>query len=150
VNLDKIRSRCFVDEFGCWHWLGYTTHGEPAIKIERRVQRVARVVYDLTHSKSITGRYTGRSCGCRTCVSPEHIRAVTRSQYVKRTIGKRKYVSPSERARAKIASGTVKLSREKASEIRQLRADTGASLRQLAARFAVSRSTVHHVVQNKT
>ena len=82
MNLESIKSRCFVDpDTKCWHWLGYLPRSGPAVKINGVSTQVRRFVLNIRK-----GRYAHVACGIQDCVNPDHLLALSKSQYEKRKV----------------------------------------------------------------
>lgn len=73
--LTRILKRVVVDEVtGCWVWQGYKNKdGYGAIKIDRKVMVVHRVVYAIKVSEIPTGVFVCHRCDNPPCCNPEHL-----------------------------------------------------------------------------
>lgn len=137
---ELARQRSYVSDSGCWHWLGVTVRGVPVFQMARKRYRVTRMAAGLK-----PGRYVEMTCCNIDCVNPAHIRAVTRSYYVRRDCANRRKLTFVQMRQARKRSGLCKLDEVKAAEIRRQWAE-GISLRKIARPLGVSAQTVHNVI----
>jgi hypothetical protein len=81
----KIISRCEVRPNGCWEWLGLsrTGNGYGFVCFAGTNRIVHRISYALfTGSIPGPGLVLDHICRCRTCINPNHLRAVTTRENV--------------------------------------------------------------------
>lgn len=87
MNLDEIKDRCVIDsETGCWHWRGAMSSDHvgrqiPMVWHAGRSTSAMRVVFELARRKLKPGESPWRSCRCRDCLAPEHLRAGTKADW---------------------------------------------------------------------
>lgn len=147
VTMDTIRDRC--DEVGdCWIWRGAVSHGTaPAINIDGKSTSVRRFVAGLL-GRQTNSRYITACCGEPLCVSPDHLRAVTRSQLNILTAKRTGYGQSLARA-AKIAQARRRHARLSPELVQMIR-ESDLSDAQLATQLGVARSTVNDVRRGDT
>jgi hypothetical protein len=69
------------DESGCWEWVAAKiTAGYGTIQFEGKTQYAHRLMYRFTKGEIPKGMVIDHSCRNRSCVNPEHLRAVTTMQ----------------------------------------------------------------------
>jgi hypothetical protein len=147
VTLDVIHARC--DEVGdCWIWRGAVSHGTaPAINIDGKSTSVRRFVADLL-GRQTNGRYITACCGEPLCVSPDHLRVVTRSQLNILTAKRTGYGQSLARA-AKIAQARRRRAHLSPELVQMIRSSDLPSA-QLAKQLGVSKSTVNDARRGNT
>jgi hypothetical protein len=84
---------------GCWEWIGARdSRGYGNVKVDRRVRKAHRVIYELVHGPVPPGLECDHRCRVPWCVNPEHVELVAHTENVRR--GAAKWV-PGARQRAK-------------------------------------------------
>lgn len=91
IDIDYIRLRCDCSEDGCWEWSGAKRQGRwPTVGLRRPDENgvikayhfyVRHIVYWIKHGmRPPLGekRTLGTTCGNALCVSPEHIKILSR------------------------------------------------------------------------
>lgn len=83
-----------VDKSGtCWTWTGTTNrggYGSFSLGMKdgkRRTDRAHRVAYRLTHGEIPNGMHVDHMCHTKSCVRPDHLRAVTNKQNLENRAG---------------------------------------------------------------
>lgn len=73
----------------CWIWTGaITAHGYGTVGIDGRTRPVHRVVYEALTGEAIPdGLDLDHLCRVRSCVNPDHLEPVSRSENVRRSSG---------------------------------------------------------------
>lgn len=149
MDLDSIKDNCRVDEDGCWIWRGHSIDGKhPSARINGISTLIRRQIF------SIQGKYLkcGRqhvvrpSCGTLTCVCPDHLEVVTRNTLTRESMGQVNIeVRTAKTMKARIEAGQVKLSYDKAQEIRldTRRSDI------VAAEYGVHVSMVRRIIRGE-
>lgn len=141
--LQRVRLWCKVDEEGCWEWHGCRSGlGVPRIWFAGRACTVRRVVMQAKLGRPLKrGKYCIADCGNRDCVSPDCLRAVTRSEYARLAELRNPMLSVkrllSRRRRSVLRVDQVR-------EIR-LRSALGETDRQIARDYGVTHSTVYRI-----
>lgn len=117
----------------CWIWQGAVNgDGYPVCSHDLQKSRfVYRLNYERKYGPLPQGYEIHHKCRVRPCVNPDHLLPVTHKQNNR--------LNPH-----------VKLTEAKASEIRRLRENTGASYASIAQTFGVSRGTIAKVIQGRT
>lgn len=73
----------------CWYWVaGRTKAGYGVFYTNRTHVYAHRVSYELENGPIPAGKEIDHTCGCRFCVNPEHLEAVTHQQNVRRAFYK--------------------------------------------------------------
>lgn len=134
---------------GCWEWLasldsrGYGNFGVPRNDGSGRflMQRAHRVSWQLTHGDIPRGMVVCHSCDNRRCVNPGHLFLGTQGDNMADCVSKSRLGNRSGEFNSR--------ARLTATQVKKIREDT-ASLAVLAARYGVSKSTVHGVRSGKT
>ena len=84
---------------GCWEWIGARdSRGYGNVKVEGRVRKAHRVVYERVRGPIASGLECDHRCRVPWCVNPEHIEVVPHVENVRR--GAARWV-PAARQRAK-------------------------------------------------
>ena len=125
------------NEDACWLWMGARTSDNYGIvNVNRHIIRAHRLSLLIAKGSLSLDRYVLHRCDCPPCVNPAHL-----------FLG-----SAADNAadmRAKHRHSRRKLTTSAAREIRTRYAN-GETLRALAFRFQVSRSTIWHVTSGRT
>lgn len=126
---------------GCWLWVGYRMqHGYGTIGLGRVVDGKAtahRVAYELYVGPIPPGMYVLHRCDNRACVRPDHLFLGTQQDNVDDMHSKGR------------AGSTRRLSMTQARDIRCQRSK-GARIKDLMAKYGVSRKTIQNLVNNRT
>jgi hypothetical protein len=148
--VEWARLKSYIDEDGCWQYVGGTNaRGYPVAYLDGACFPLRRRVFAGAVRSLGRGEYVSMSCGQWRCVNPEHMRAGSRSQYMRRACGGARSadivvrVTAAQRARP-----DCRLNMEAARTIRR-RVEAGELQRMVAAELGVSRSLVSMVVRNR-
>jgi hypothetical protein len=68
----------------CWEWTGYMAHGYGYIRIDGRLRRAHRVVYEAMRGQIPAGLVIDHLCKNKACVNPDHLEPVTQGENVRR------------------------------------------------------------------
>jgi len=100
-----------------------------------RVRLGHQIACETAHGPRPAGMWAAHGCGVRACINPGHLR----------------WATPSENSADRLLHGTAgwKLTPDSVAEIRALVAQ-GFPQRQVAKRFGVTQTTVHHVAAGHT
>lgn len=72
----------------CWRWIGAKdSHGYGNVKVQGRVRKAHRVIYERLRGPMPTGLEGDHLCRDRACVHPEHIEPVTHKENAQRGDG---------------------------------------------------------------
>lgn len=127
----------------CWEWLGTTSRRYGKIRVEGKTLWAHRLSYELNVGPIPEGFWLLHRCDNPPCVNPHHLRIGDRSDNVADAISK-------GRARITHHSGEhsyqAKLTWE---DVQYIRASTE-SLREIALKYNISRSSAHSVRTYKT
>ena len=141
---------------GCWLWHGAVNpRGYGSFGLNGRTVLAHRHAYELTTGPIPTGLFLLHRCDVPACVNPDHLHVGTHAENMtemtsrgRSGVGDRNSSRRHPRSRPRGERvGTAKLSAVEVEEIRELR---GVSQREIARRYGVDQSTVHHVVSGKT
>jgi len=65
----------------CWNWTGCKTNGYGRFKLSTgNIQQAHRVSYELSKGTIPAGLVVDHACHNRSCVNPNHLRAITQKQ----------------------------------------------------------------------
>jgi hypothetical protein len=146
MTLDLLRMRCRVCG-ECWEYLTDAVtdlrRRHPQVKHAGKMQLVRRVAYELAHGHIKPSLRIVPACDNPYCVNPEHQKALTESQKMRRAAKRGAFSNP-DRGR-KIAETRrrthAKLTPEQAQAIR----DSDESGPVLSARYGIDRSRVNAI-----
>ena len=65
------------DETGCWNWVGNTSDGYGALRIDRKMVKAHRFAYELLVGPIPDGLQLDHLCRNRACCNPGHLEPVT-------------------------------------------------------------------------
>lgn len=154
-TIDDLKNRCVVNEdTGCWEFQGARSAGKnggihvvPAVWLPE----FGQVVTGMKAAAILTGKVAHdapkttlvwRSCRCRTCLNPEHLKTGTRKQWGADMVARGAMSGPWRKAaNIKGAKARRKLTDEEAREILHS-TDT---CEQAGAKYGVSKSTVSRI-----
>lgn len=118
------------EETGCWIWqrsVGHDGYGRCARR--GRWYLAHRLFWQELRGPIPDGMVMDHLCGVRSCVNPDHLDIVTRTENSRR-------------------SDTTKLTQDQVMEIRQLLGVIG--YRRIAARYGVSVGAIRHIAKGAT
>lgn len=129
---------------GCWVWVGSRIRsGYGVLGIRGHHHRAHRLAWRLYRGPIPRELWVLHHCDNKGCVNPSHLYLGTRADNVRDAV-----------LRGRTPRGTVnghaRLDDEKVRAIRRLAAAGLTTTAAIAARFDVSRPTVHHIVANRT
>jgi hypothetical protein len=135
-----------VDRSGdCWNWIGGKNRdGYGSFYFNGQTINSSRVAYILTSGEIEPGLVVCHSCDNRACCNPDHLFLGTQAENIAdmERKGRRGAIKGESHPRAKITDAQV-------SEMRQLYASGGYSLRELGRMFDVHHSYVGKLVNGK-
>ena len=80
---DRFRSKYFINESGCWIWIGSIVgSGYGQIRIDGVNVYAHRFSYEQKHGKIPKGLEMDHICRVRNCVNPDHVEPVTHKENV--------------------------------------------------------------------
>lgn len=126
---------------GCWEWKGAkNADGYGMVKVNRRMVRAHRRVYEQEHGPIPPGLFVCHTCDNPPCCNPAHLFIGTNAENLAdmRAKGRNRVPEPMRGERHPIA----KLTLAQQECIRQERA-LGASLRALGRKYGVSNQRIH-------
>lgn len=65
----------------CWNWIGHTLHGYGRFNLDGRPSYAHRVIYAHCYGEVSDGSHVHHSCNNKSCVNPEHLKAVSASDH---------------------------------------------------------------------
>ena len=154
-TVECLRQRSVIDDVtGCWHWRLATEGNVPKVSLilpdgSRTSMRGRRAALFLAGAKLRPAVFAIPRCKSADCVNPDHVWPGTRAQHGKWLSSDGRLRNQPSRAaanqRAKRARKNLKLSIEKA---REIRASTETQS-ELARRFGVSQAVIWSVVHGR-
>lgn len=143
--IEWARQKCFIDEGGCWQYLGgRTSSNYPVGYIGGVGVPLRRVIYNASGRCLERGQVVTMTCGENACLNQRHMVARAKSYDRK---GKKRNASTvsrltlAQRRRSKLDLDTVRAIRE--------RAAAGEFQRDMAAEYGISPSSVSAIVMHK-
>lgn len=137
---ESIRAKLVVQDDGCHTW-PHRSHpnGYGYIRFEGRQRLLHRVVWELTHGPIPPGLLVLHSCDVRHCANIEHLRLGTAYDNAQDAIKRKRFAGHT------IRLPHQRINWEDVDTIRAARA-AGRSVLSLANEYAVSRPTIHRVI----
>lgn len=130
------------DSKSCWEWTASRDKdGYGRIGVNGKVQRAHRVCWEMHNGPIPDGLVVMHRCDNEPCVRPDHLRLGTAQENNDDKEKKNRQVRGEN-------NGMRKLSEPEIIEIREL-ADKGRTHKEIAALFAVDRSTISRIVGKK-
>ena len=142
TTLSHLLGKCREDA-DCLLWTGSLSHSSGHPKYNNKAAR--RLVYELSKGQIPAANYVTVTCGCATCLNPDHLRLTTKSE-----ITAKAHSCPTVKAKKRVACAvahrkTGKLTMEKA---REIRASTK-TCDELAQLYGVDRTRISQIRTNK-
>lgn len=136
---ERLLSKIAVDEItGCWNWVPPLHHsGYATLHADGRTRRAHRVSYEVHCGPIPDGMCVCHRCDNPKCINPEHLFLGTTAENVADRESKGRHNSPKGEEH-----GCAKLTDQ---EVIAIRRESGASHREIAAKYGVSRTTVTEV-----
>lgn len=134
----------------CWEWRAYvhpTGYGQIGLgSAKQGVCHTHRVSWMLTHGEIPKGLLVMHKCDNRLCVNPAHLRLGTHKDNTQDMLAKGRGRAPEGYARGS------KITKSKLTDemVRQMRAETGMTYKQLSEKYGVNPGTCHRVVTRQT
>jgi hypothetical protein len=142
ANVDKNGPVIRAELGNCWIWTGYTNaNGYGTIQIDGRPCLTHRVSWELANGPITDGLWILHQCDNPPCVRVDHFLLGTVIRNVQDAVDRNRLAQGDR-------NGNAKLLAENVAEIRTCY-QAGEPAVALAARFGISRSTVHRVVGMK-
>lgn len=129
----------------CWPWLANTCQGYGHFRLSGKIQKAHRLVYRYFYGEIPSGKVVMHLCDNRRCVNPEHLQLGSQADNNKDRDTKGRHI-----ALRGEAHGMSRLTEEQARSVIQLRAEINAKIKDLAASFSVSKTTIRDVLNGKT
>jgi hypothetical protein len=87
---DRLASKYVVEDSGCWRWTGSVgSSGYGHIVVNRHGKCAHRAVYEVAVGPIPDGLELDHLCVNRSCVNPDHLEPVTRSENLRRARARR-------------------------------------------------------------
>lgn len=166
VTLDTVWSRVNKSD-ECWIWLGSTNgKGYGFMRVGKKSVGVHRIVYELVHGHIPEGMLVLHRCDNPTCCRPEHLFLGTYSdngidmtakgrnivqthpERLARGLRNGAHTHPDKRRRGEL-NGRAILGADRVAEARNLYATGKYKLKDLADKFGMSVSGIHHAIHGK-
>ena len=81
TSVDRIFKRINIDKkTGCWNWVGCKTSGYGQVRVNKKLYRVHRLMYELFVEKPPEGKDTyvlDHLCNNRACCNPTHLQLIS-------------------------------------------------------------------------
>ena len=144
------RINALIEEEGsCWVWMGASYGGIPSVNMKQangkwRNKNVRRVLLE-ERGESLAGKYVVACCGERMCVNPDHLKALSQKENLKRANDSISALSR-RRASAKTFEKQRKINSSIASEIRV----SDLPSRELAEMHGLSIRTIQNIRRGDT
>jgi hypothetical protein len=146
--IEYARQRSFIDDDGCWQWLGgRTSNGYPVFYHAGATASVRREIFRAASGSIAPEARLSMTCGECLCVNPAHMVSGSYTDYMRRDRGGKRRpadivwrVTLAQRKRR-----DTKLTLDDARRIRE-RAAVGDKHKDIAADHGVSRSLIGRVV----
>ena len=88
-TIDKLRSRCVIDENDCWVWQGAKSHGYGTVgRNQTGSTNVHKVMYILHYGKYSGDVQLDHLCRNRACCNPDHLELVTHLENMRRGVSR--------------------------------------------------------------
>lgn len=146
--IERVRARC-IECGDCWEWQGAVQKDNgntPVINVDGTVRPVRRVLLEAAGVR-LKKRVVTFACGNHLCVNPEHLQAMTRTEFqlrLSQTV--RSHSNPVTLANiSRAARRNSKLDAQTAESIRQAEG----SHREIAKRFGVCAATVGSIKRGR-
>jgi len=81
--LAKLEDKILVGD-ECWEWIGATSGGYGGLKVDGRMAKAHRLVYELLVGPIPDGLELDHLCRNTSCVKPSHLEPVTHAENVRR------------------------------------------------------------------
>lgn len=162
--LEDLRQRCVIDrDSGCWRWgLSMNRAGNgavvPRVSIPAGVLRESRVAsmaggkaaWLLSGKRLRNGRVVWRTCGCRECVNPEHLRTGTKADEGA-WIAKSGALKGTAKRRIASLGNVAKAQAVPAAQVLAIAAEMAAGVLQsdISRRHGISLATISKISQGK-
>ena len=130
---------------GCWLWTKSDNGHYGLLSRDGKQQRAHRISYDLHVGPIPDGLVVMHICDNTLCVNPNHLRVGTQLENIKDRDVKGRQVPNHPKGEA---NGMRKLSEADVLSIRRL-SSTGWTMKSIAERFEISRSTVSFIASKK-
>lgn len=140
---------------GCWEWQGVRnprTIGYGQLKRNGKTVRAHRVAYEMWFGLVPEGLGVLHRCDNPPCVRPDHLFVGSQHDNATDRFQKGRWAPNIMGKPARClgeSNGNAKLTRTAVAEIRSAYAAGGVTLKELAARFNVAKSTIHRVVRDE-
>lgn len=140
LTVNVIKSRCIVNERGCWLWQGPKTKGYGCTSFSgKNGVLIHREIYKLVYGDIPFGLDIMHLCDTRACVNPSHLKAGTRIDNMRTVTFNR---SGTRNANAKLNPVAIKV-------IRFLVNRRGFRHRRVAKAYKISESHVSNIANYK-
>lgn len=149
MKTDEQRFWKYVENLAvetCWEWKGgKTSDNYGSFYFRKKPMKAHRVSFVLHKGEVPKGMCVLHNCDNALCVNPSHLRLGTQLENIE---DREKRGRGGDHTGEK--AGLAKLTWEKVKRIRELRANSNLTQKEIALRFGVERSAIGRLLNNKT
>jgi len=146
-TLETIKERS-EEEGDCWLWQAATSGKRPMLRHDGIAINVRTYIAKHLQKRNTSGRLVTMKCENLSCVNPDHIIILTRTQLQLRTVKRTNYASNPAR-RQRIAAASQRLSKLDWNKVREIRSMEGSS-QGIARKLGLWFSTVHSIRNHRS
>lgn len=115
VLVERLRTRCQLDEHGCWIWTGSVSGSKPRpsghhgqTTVNGRQISTHRAMYAAVYGPIPDGMHVCHTCDKPRCVNPKHLWLGTHLDNMRDSISKGRHVNVRDRAKPTVSAATVR------------------------------------------
>lgn len=142
INQQRIASKVFLTDTGCWNWTGYVCprEGYGYLSVKDRNTKANRASYVAFKGEIEGGLMVCHSCDNRMCVNPDHLFLGTAKDNIGDCVRKGRNARGERQHLAKLNEDSV----------RSIREDGESTREELVKRYRVSKSAIAAVITRRT
>ncbi len=135
--IEKIKSRVFVDDNGCWIWEGALLRGGyGGINVSKKSHQVHRYMWELVNGEIPKGMLVCHKCDNPPCCNPSHLFLGSHKTNAEDKVSKNR--------QSRGESNKSKLTLEEVKKIKEM-LESGVSHRGIAAEFGVGKTAITYI-----